>query len=172
MLLIFVFIFAYMSVKIVDCIKIDNKIQFDNTIKICFFMSILFVVALTLFPIEIVSKNSINYNLIPFKTILTFLNNKNIVDICSNILGNIILFVPLGFFAYIIFKGNKIKTLLFCLATTLSVEIVQLMLPARLCDVDDLITNFAGSYIGLILAIKFVSYINKKKLTNSSRSLE
>ncbi|WP_394866640.1 VanZ family protein [Paraclostridium bifermentans] len=162
--LIFVCIFGYMGVKIVDCIKIDNKTQFDNNMKTCFFMSILFVIALTLFPVEIVNKNSVNYNLIPFKTILTFLSNKNIIDICANILGNIILFVPLGFFAYIIFKGNKAKTLSLCLAITISVEILQLLLPARLCDVDDVITNFAGGYIGLILAFYFVKYMNKNKL--------
>lgn len=40
------------------------------------------------------------------------------------------------------------------------VETVQLMLPAPLCDIDGLITNFIDGYIGLILAINFVKYIN------------
>lgn len=164
MFLIFVCIFGYMGIRIVDCVRTDNKIQFENTIKTCFFISILFIVALTLFPVEIDSKELFNYNLIPFKTILAFLHSKDIMDICANILGNIVLFVPLGFFAYIKFKGNKFKTFLLCLSTTIFVEAVQLMLPARLCDVDDVITNFIGGCIGLILAVNFIKYINKKKL--------
>lgn len=162
--LIFVCIFGYMSIQIMNCIKNCNKIQFYSTIKTCFFMAILFVIALTIFPIELRSNNSVNYNLIPFKTILTFLSYKDTIDECVNIIGNIILFIPIGFFAYIMFKGKKLKTIVLCLAITLSIEIIQLVLPARSCNIDDIIVTFTGGYIGLILAIKFVSYINRKKL--------
>lgn len=161
--LIFIFIFGYMGIKLQDYIKTENKIQFNDNIKICFFMSILFITSLTIFPIEFSTKGLFEINLIPFKTILILLYSGNIIDILANIFGNTILFVPLGFFSYFIYKGNKYKSLKLCLLGTIFAEIIQLILPARLTDIDDILLNFLGGYIGVILAIKFTKYINSKQ---------
>ncbi|WP_261291460.1 VanZ family protein [Paraclostridium sordellii] len=53
-----------------------------------------------------------------------------------------------------------------CLYSTIFVEIIQLILPCRLTDIDDIILNFLRGYIGVLLAIKFVNYINRKQKTH------
>ena len=161
--LIFIFIFGYMGIKLQYYIKTENKIQFNDNIKSCFFMSILFIASLTIFPIEFSTKGLFEINLIPFKTILILLSSGSIIDILANIFGNTILFTPLGFFSYFIYKGNKYKALKLCLLGTIFAETIQLILPARLTDIDDVILNFLGGYIGVILAIKFTKYINSKQ---------
>lgn len=162
--LIFICIFGYMSVKLQYYIKNENKILFNYTINTYFFMSILFIVSLTLFPVEFSKNGLFTFNLIPFKTILTMLFNSSIIDILANIFGNITLFAPLGLFSYFVFKGNKNKTFKLCLIFTVLVETIQLILPARLFDIDDIMLNFLGGFIGLILAIKFTNYINDKEV--------
>ncbi|EPZ59898.1 vanZ like family protein [[Clostridium] sordellii ATCC 9714] len=52
------------------------------------------------------------------------------------------------------------------LYSTIFVEIIQLILPGRLTDIDDIILNFLRGYIGVLLAIKFVNYINRKQKTH------
>lgn len=162
--LIFICIFGYMAVKLYYYIKNENKVLFKYTINICFFMSILFIVSLTLFPVEFSKNGLFTFNLIPFKTILTILFNSNIIDILANIYGNIILFTPLGFFSYFVFKENKNKTLKLCLISTILVETIQIIMPGRLFDIDDIMLNFLGGFIGLILAIKFTNYVNRKEV--------
>lgn len=152
-----------MGIKLQYYIKTENKIQFNDNIKICFFMSILFIASLTIFPIEFSTKGLFEINLIPFKTILILLYSGNIIDILANIFGNTILFAPLGFSSYFIYKGNKYKSLELCLLVTIFAETMQLILPARLTDIDDIILNILGGYIGVILAIKFTKYINSKQ---------
>lgn len=161
--LIFICIFVYMSIELNHCISNNNNIQFADTIKTCFFISILFIISLTLFPIEISKNNIFQFNIIPFKTTIAIISSGDIVQIMANIFGNTILFVPLGFFSYFIYKGNKNKVIKLCLITTILIESIQFILPSRLFDIDDIMINFLGGYIGLILAIKFTKYANDKK---------
>lgn len=152
-----------MGIKLQHYIKTENKIQFNDSIKTFFFMSILFIASLTMFPIEFSTKGLFEINLIPFKTIFIFISSGNLIDILANIFGNTILFAPLGFFSYFVYKGNKYKSLKLCLLGTILVETTQLIIPARLSDIDDIILNFLGGYIGVIIAIKFTQYINSKQ---------
>lgn len=150
--LIFVLIFAYLLVNLYTFIKKDNITLFNNYLNIGFFLSTLFIVSLTMFPVATTLITSPEFNLIPFKTIISFLKNKNIIDICANIIGNTLLFIPLGFFAHIKFKGNFNKTLKLCICSTIFVECIQIVLPMRLTDVDDLILNTLGGLIGILIA--------------------
>ncbi|WP_422395159.1 VanZ family protein [Paraclostridium sordellii] len=56
--------------------------------------------------------------------------------------------------------------MIFCLYSTIFVEILQLILPCRLTDIDDIILNFLRGYIGVLLSIKFVNYIKMKQKTH------
>ena len=160
--LIFVCIFGYMSIKISHYIQTSNIKQFNETMKTGFFMAILSIIALTLFPIELSTNGLFKLSIIPFKTTLSIIFSGNIISILANIIGNTIMFIPLGFFSYINFKGNKSKSIKLCLYTTLFVETVQIILPARLFDIDDIMLNFLGGYIGVNMAIKFIKLVNNK----------
>lgn len=81
-----------------------------------------------------------NLQLIPFVPTLS--------DIRNTIL-NVLLFIPLGFFLPILWKKyeSKRNTIIFGLGTTLTIEICQ-MLTFRATDINDVITNVAGTIIG------------------------
>ena len=81
-----------------------------------------------------------------------------------NVIGNIVLFIPFGFFIYIKFEKNKTKTLLAVFIMTLGVEFIQGFIPYRFCDIDDIILNTFGGYIGIIIYnILFSKFNNKLK---------
>ena len=73
------------------------------------------------------------------------------------LLGNIVLFIPFGFFIYIKSNKNIKKSLIIIFAITLGVEIIQGFIPYRFCEIDDLWLNTLGGYIGLTIS----SIINK-----------
>lgn len=95
-----------------------------------------------------------NLNLEPFHTIRLFLKVLNNQTYSStafiNLGGNVILFIPLGFFLPRVFPclqkfGRAI------LATTLiitAVELTQLFTLLGSCDIDDLILNVIGAALG------------------------
>ena len=67
-----------------------------------------------------------------------------------NLFGNVIMFVPLGYFLPLVF-GKLRKLWRTLLATTLVitlVETLQLFTLMGICDIDDLILNVAGAAMG------------------------
>ena len=101
---------------------------------------------------------------IPFKTIFGYVRDviakRWMLGLAvKNVLGNFILFYPMGIFLPCLFKKVRTlkKTLLIAFGTILSVEIVQLVFRLGIFDVDDLILNIAGWILGyLTLSIPFV----------------
>ena len=94
-------------------------------------------------------------NLIPFKTIVEYAaeaaGEKSLTGwAMKNLSGNILLFVPLGFFLPTLWKKQR-KFKNFALTVCLSiaaVEAVQLFTMLGRFDIDDLIFNLAGAAIG------------------------
>ena len=105
--------------------------------------------------------------LIPFKTIFGYVEEviarRWMLGLAiRNVLGNFILFYPMGIFLPCLFRSVRTvkKSLLISLCTILSVEIVQLVLRLGIFDIDDLILNMAGWILGfLTLSIPFVRKI-------------
>ena len=93
-------------------------------------------------------------NLIPFKVLFETYNevfvNGYINYFLINFLGNIIMFMPIGFFIALLWNlsNKKIIAIGFCLS--LFIEICQLFL-TRGTDIDDLILNTIGTILGLLL---------------------
>ncbi|MTI49867.1 MAG: VanZ family protein [Firmicutes bacterium] len=90
-------------------------------------------------------------NLVPFKTIVPYILNtanvnSNIVII--NVLGNIILFIPIGVIVGIIVK-KKIKSVLNLALIPMLIETIQYISATGVADIDDFILNFAGELMGL-----------------------
>lgn len=69
----------------------------------------------------------------------------------KNIIGNVLLFVPYGFFAsfYIELK-NPVKAFILVLAASVSIEVTQLAI-GRVFDVDDILLNVVGGMIGYFI---------------------
>lgn len=68
------------------------------------------------------------------------------------LIGNIIMFMPFGFFLpFIVKKISKKTAFIISLATPIVVEFLQLFI-GRSFDVDDLICNFLGITIGFAIA--------------------
>ncbi len=63
------------------------------------------------------------------------------------------MFVPLGFFLPCLFPllRGVIKYLVFQIAVIVIIELVQLFTLLGSCDIDDLIFNTAGAFIGFLL---------------------
>lgn len=90
-----------------------------------------------------------NINLIPFRSISPYLRNITEPYAFKNIIANILVFIPLGFFVSNKNSKNVFKTLVICLSVILSIECIQLLFKIGFFDVDDIILNFIGSLIGM-----------------------
>lgn len=155
-LLMFTLIFFYILLRILINTKFNKSEIIKELYLVGLISSVLFVLALTIFPIAGVQSNPTNLNLTPFKMITVILTSGDLLKIVSSILGNILLFVPLGFFAYFCFEGNGRDSLLICLLLTVGVEAIQLLQPFRMTDIDDVFLNLLGGFIGILLSYKFV----------------
>lgn len=100
------------------------------------------------------------YNIVGLPTVqfMVFDVNLNLIplvgmaeDLSGTVL-NVLLFVPLGFFLPLMWrKYRRMKTtLLFGMGMTAAIELLQL-LAYRATDINDIITNFAGTVIGYML---------------------
>ena len=96
-------------------------------------------------------------NLEPLRTIRLFVrvllydpNPYNIRLSIINLFGNIVLFIPLGYFLPRLWKGLRKwwRTWLMTLLIMTAVEITQLLTLRGTCDVDDLILNLLGAAMG------------------------
>ncbi len=89
-------------------------------------------------------------NLTPFKTIIPYFLGKNGLIIASiNIVGNIILFVPIGFlFPLTIVHSSWKKIIATSIATGFIIEGMQAFLHLGIFDIDDVILNGLGVMIG------------------------
>ena len=98
---------------------------------------------------------TMNMNLIPFKTISTLISrllnsSLNLSIVLENILGNLILFAPFGFFIPMLFsnKINKLKSFtLLMLISIVLVEVLQYLLRVGQADIDDVILNLSGAVL-------------------------
>ena len=84
-----------------------------------------------------------------FHTITRQLRYARREEMLINIWGNILLFIPYGFFLPLLWKRYRhpLRLSLMCLLLPISIEICQLFIQ-RMTDVDDLLLNFAGGMIG------------------------
>ena len=68
----------------------------------------------------------------------------------KNLLGNVIMFIPLGFFVPLLWEKtrNFFKHLGWMFVIILAVELLQYVTGLGTCDVDDLILNILGTSFG------------------------
>lgn len=108
-----------------------------------------------------------DFRIIPFSTIIAMWNSgMSPFKLFCQYAGNLLLFFPFGFFAKsrgldkINKKRSKAAFYLFPVALTLTIELSQLILNTGCCDIDDVILNIAGYYIG-VLAVTAINRMRK-----------
>ncbi len=157
-------IWPMLTVFLVVLITVRVAYIVNHKEKFCFykeFLSLVFLVyILLLFQLltstEINQNSGINY--IPFTEILRYDFGSNLF--IYNVLGNIILFIPFGYFISYYIKAKKITPLfLVTLIVSTSVEFVQLKI-GRSFDVDDIILNVIGGLLGYLIYIGLTAIKN------------
>jgi len=125
-----------------------NKVYFRNgrkSILYCLFSCYLSVVyVLVGMPNVTYIRPELNLNLVPL---------IGMIEDWKNSILNVLLFVPLGAALPVLWNSfrQRKNTLLFGFGTSLAIELLQ-MLTFRATDVNDLITNTLGTYLGFICA--------------------
>ena len=93
------------------------------------------------------------YNLVPFKEIKRFIiyyRQIGINAVILNLAGNVVAFMPFGFFLPLVseHKIKFFKVFITAFSLSLSIELIQLISKVGSCDVDDLILNTLGGLLG------------------------
>jgi glycopeptide antibiotics resistance protein len=86
--------------------------------------------------------------------------------------ANVLLFVPVGLlFAVLLGRGRWWLAFALGVAMTLTIEFVQLFLPARVSDARDLLANTLGTLIGIGIVAVFAGGRRSRPDATPSRSL-
>ena len=146
-----------------------KEIRFkDEIFKGLFIIYITFLIGITMFPICIRINNPdlfsiplyrrANLDIIPF--VEYFKNKIPITGIIKNVLGNIILLMPLNVFAFMYNRKfmNIKSSFLLSLLTSISIELMQLVLNLsllssnfRAVSIEDVILNTIGGLISYFI---------------------
>lgn len=108
-----------------------------------------------------------HYNLIPFKEIGRFIRYREAIGIHAvflNIFGNVVAFIPFGAFLPIFSKRCRRlwRTVFFSFELSLWVELLQLIFKVGSFDVDDLMLNTLGGFLGFLAYLLIVRHIFKE----------
>ena len=90
-------------------------------------------------------------NLVPFKEMFRYRITSRLF--VKNIIGNILLYMPFGFFITAYINERKIfPTVLLTFISSLSIELVQLLI-GRVFDIDDIMLNLLGGILGACIYV-------------------
>lgn len=127
---------------------INNKISFCFYKELFTLVFILYVMCL----FEVVTLQDNNYglsNFIPFREIFRYAIGSPLF--IKNIIGNILLFLPYGYFIGYYINNKKIwSAAVLTMIISITIEIVQLNI-GRIFDIDDVILNTCGGVLGFLI---------------------
>ncbi len=128
---------------------IKNKEKFVFYKELLMFTFIIYI--LCLFQI-VTFQDDVSWstnNFIPFREILRY--NMGSRLFIKNVIGNMFLFLPYGLFTSLYLKNEKpYLTLFLTLLTSCAIETVQLII-GRVFDIDDIILNVLGGFLGYLI---------------------
>lgn len=131
------------SMRVFYIIKNKEQVTFYKELMIYLFI----IYILCLFYVVTfhdVSWSESNFTL--FKEILRYSIGSKLFF--KNVIGNMVLFVPFGFFVSYFLKLEKIYSItFFTVITSVTIEVTQLLI-GRVFDIDDLLLNLIGGIIG------------------------
>ena len=139
-------VIAIISLRITYLIKYKPKFVLYEEI-----LTLIFIIYILMFFQIVTYQDVISYgnNFIPFKELTRYQIGSKLFY--KNIIGNILLFMPYGFFVsyYLRLDKKRIAGLLI-LIVSISIETVQLLI-GRCFDVDDILLNLVGGMLGYCL---------------------
>jgi glycopeptide antibiotics resistance protein len=105
---------------------------------------------LTLQPAHPLPGQVVDDNLVPFHTLQIYWNNLGSEFWMRNLFGNLALLLPLGLLGPIALPAldRWWRLALVALLYSVAIELIQLAVPDRSADIDDVIVNVAGALLG------------------------
>ena len=153
-----IIIFTVVLVSIRLSYLISNKVKFKLYREL--FMLSFLLYSLILF--YVVTFQDVNYgtnNFIPFKEIMRYEFGSSYF--IHNVLGNILLFIPFGFFvSYIVSSKKPYYIIVITLITSIVIEFTQLLI-GRTFDVDDVLLNLIGGFLGYLVYLVLQTIYDK-----------
>ncbi|NLL44124.1 MAG: VanZ family protein [Mollicutes bacterium] len=142
-LTIFLICFGIELIRFMYLIAKKKKIIFYK--EILFLGFVIYIVCL----FYVVTFQDVNWstsNYVPFGEMLRYTFGSKLFF--KNVIGNMVMFLPYGFFISYFFKIKKVWIMfLLTLLTSLSIETTQSMI-GRVFDIDDIILNLLGGIMG------------------------
>ena len=127
---------------------INNKIKFVFYKEILMLGFIMYIIVL----FEVVTFQDVSWsssNFIPFKEMLRYEFGTKLFF--KNVIGNMLMFIPFGFFTSYFLKLKKIYSIfLLTLLTSITIETTQLLI-GRVFDIDDIFLNIIGGIVGYFI---------------------
>ena len=161
--MIIIFTVVIISIRIVYLIVHKEKFLFYKEMSMLAFL----LYALLLF--YVVTFQDVNYgtnNFVPFKEIFRYEFGSKVF--MHNIVGNILLFVPFGYFVSHIMKTRKpFAMFIISFITSCTIEFTQLKI-GRTFDVDDIILNLVGCVLGYLIFLIIDTLERKIPLFNTT----
>ena len=135
------------SIRITYLVKNQVKIVlYKELLMLCFAIYILCLFQVVTFQDD-TSWSSNNF--IPFQEILRYNITSRLF--LKNVIGNMLMFLPFGFFISYYIEADSVKLpLLLTSIASLAIEIVQMCI-GRVFDVDDILLNLIGGYLGFVI---------------------
>lgn len=159
--------------RVIVCKKNHKVNVFREVFINLFFLYFLIVIYFTFFKYGVLHLDLQvrNYaNLVTLvETLKMFKDNfMGLSNSLYNVLGNVLLFIPLGFGIPLLFKNhNKLgKITFYGFAASLSIESLQYLTRTNFTDIDDVIFNTFGAILGFIIYNVFILIIERTKLIN------
>ena len=142
-----------------------------HVLRYVFLTYLVCLLLLTLSP-QAASTSDVKSNFVPFFSVIYALKS-GFQTAQYLVILNILLFVPMGIFLPCVFrKADRFyRTVLTAFAVTLFIELVQVLLPGRAFDIDDILMNTLGAAIGYALFTLCVWIWKKREQKKSTRIL-
>lgn len=159
-----IFLVVIISIRLMYIHNSSEKFVFYKE----FFNMLFIIYALILFQLLTNTEMNVSsgINIVPFTEILRY--EVGSTQFYLNVIGNILVFLPFGYFVSSYIKATRVShILLVTLITSFTIEFVQHYI-GRSFDIDDILLNVVGAIMGFLLYIGFTAI--KKHLPKFFRS--
>ena len=147
------------SLRIAYILKYHEKFKiYEEVLKLGF---VIYVISL-FYVVNFQDVSWSTSNFVPFKEIFRYQIFST--SFFKNVIGNLIMFMPYGFFvSYFLNLDKKREVFFMSLIVSVTIEVTQLVI-GRVFDVDDILLNVCGGLLGYFV-YRFLNNI-KEKLPN------
>ena len=144
--MVFIFTTIIISMRVTQLLKMHTTFYLYKDLMVLGFI----VYILCLF--HVVTFQDVNWstsNFIPFQEMFRYDFGTGLF--MRNVIGNMLMFLPFGFFVSYFLDLNKVRTIMILsLITSTCIETTQLVI-GRVFDVDDIMLNIVGGMMGYFL---------------------